>query len=104
MKLKDNKDALALRDFVFEKMTDEEVFKFFEQTFGEKYFRYFDLSGIEIQSEFVNKYNKFFLIFRNPEYHLFYDYDDDDEEVPEECLEKLEASIEDIICSKRRKK
>lgn len=86
-----------------EKMTDEEVFKFFEQTFGEKYFRYFDLSGIEIQTKFVNKYNKFFLIFRNPEYHLFYDYDDDDEEISEECLEKLEASIEDIICSKRRK-
>ena len=81
-----------------EKMTDTEVIGFFEKTFGKKHFRYFDLAGSELSSKFINKYRYFFLIFRDSEYHMFYNHDGDDEDIPEEDIEMIEKGIEDEIC------
>ena len=82
-----------------ERMTDEEVIGSFEQTFGKKHFRYFDLAGNEIGSEIINEYRYFFIIFRDSEYHMFYNHDGDDEDIPEEDIEMIKKGIEDGICS-----
>ena len=82
-----------------EAMSDTEVFDFFGETFGKNYFRYFDLSGNEITPEYLDIYLKFFVIFRESDYNLFYpDYPEDDD-IPEECLKMIDKEIEDEICS-----
>ena len=82
-----------------EAMSDAEILDFFEETFGKNYFRYFDLGGNEIAPENLNNYLKFFVIFRESDYNLFYpDYPEDDD-IPEECLKMIDKKIEDEICS-----
>lgn len=81
-----------------EKMSDTEVIGSFEQTFGKRHFRYFDLTGNEIGSKIINEYRCFFLIFRDSEYHIFYNHDDE-EGIPEDCLAMIEEDIENELCS-----
>ncbi len=82
-----------------EAMSDTEVIDFFGETFGKGHFRYFDLSGNEIAPEYLDIYLKFFVIFRESDYNLFYpDYPEDDD-IPEECLKMIDKEIEDEICS-----
>ncbi|MBO4699625.1 hypothetical protein J5690_08480 [bacterium] len=82
-----------------EKMSDTEVIDFFEETFGKKHFRYFDLAGSELSSKFINKYRYFFLIYSDSEHHMFYNHDGDDEDIPEEDIEMIKKGIENGICS-----
>ena len=80
-------------------MSDTEVLDFFGETFGKDHFRYFDLSGNEIAAEHLDNYLKFFVIFRESDYNLFYpDYPEDDD-IPEECLKMIDKEIEDETCS-----
>ena len=80
-------------------MSDIEVFDFFGETFGKDRFRYFDLQGNEIAPEDLSNYLKFFVIFRESDYNLFYqDYPEEDD-IPEECLKMIDKEIEDEICS-----
>lgn len=69
-------------------MTDAEVVDFFEETFGEHYFRYFDDDGHELVRASLNDQDKFHLIFKPADGRIVFHIDDTDEdEEREECEE-----------------
>lgn len=80
-------------------MSDTKVFDFFGETFGKGHFRYFDLKGNEIVPKYLGNYSKFFVIFRESDYNLFYPVYPEDDDIPEECQKIIDKEIEDAICS-----
>ena len=72
-------------------MSDAEIVDFFEKTFGEHYFRYFDNEGHELTRASLNDHEKFHLIFKPADGRIVYHIDDSDEDENDEESEGFEG-------------
>ena len=71
-------------------MSDAEVVDFFEKTFGENYFKYFDDEGHELTRASLNDQEKFHLIFKPADGRIVLHIDETDEDENDEESEGFE--------------